>query len=40
VAGYVAAVEAMTIRLRAALARVRNAWPVELVGSYLAFGRA
>jgi hypothetical protein len=40
VAGYVAALEAMTIRLRAALARVRDAWPAELVGSYLAFGRA
>ncbi len=38
VAGYVAAVEAQAIRLRAALARVLAGWSPELVGAYLAFG--
>lgn len=40
VAGYIAAVEAQAIRLRAALARVRAGWTSELVGSYLALGRS
>ncbi len=39
VAGYVAAVEAQAIRLRAVMARVAAGWSGELVGTYLAAGR-
>ncbi len=40
VAGYVAAVEAQAVRIRAALAGVASGWSRDLVGSYLAVGRA
>lgn len=37
-AGYVAAVEAQAIALRAALARVAAGWPARMVGTYLQMG--
>lgn len=40
VAGYVAALEAQAVRLRATLAGVVAGWGPELVGTYLAAGRA
>ncbi len=40
VAGYVAAVEAQAIRLRASLARVVGGWGHDLVGLYLSAARA
>jgi vacuolar-type H+-ATPase subunit C/Vma6 len=40
VAGYVAAVEAGAIRLRAILAGIVSGWPADLVGEYLAPGPA
>jgi vacuolar-type H+-ATPase subunit C/Vma6 len=40
VAGYVAAVEAQAIRLRAVLARVADGWSRERAGAWLAAGRA
>jgi vacuolar-type H+-ATPase subunit C/Vma6 len=40
VAGYVAAVEAQAIRLRAVMARVMAGWSGELVGAYLSGWRA
>ncbi len=39
VAGYVAAIEAQAIRLRAVLARVAAGWSGEFVGAYLSTGR-
>lgn len=36
VAGYLAALEAQAVRLRAALARVRAGWSAELVATYMA----
>jgi len=40
VAGYVAALEAQAVRLRATLAGVVAGWGPEVVGTYLAVGRA